>query len=255
MTVRHVAVWLDHKEAKVFHIEPDGFEVNKEKAPHHHLTRKAEEQGRHAGSDRFFHEVSLALKDAEEILVVGPSSGKLDFIRYLPQARPRDRAEGPRRRDARPPDRRAARRVRPTLLSRQGPNARARPLTHRISALFAASVFASMVPSTSNAESIAVAITVHADRPGARIDPDIYGQFAEHLGRGIYEGLWVGEGSPIPNTRGYRNDVLDALRALHVPVVRWPGGCFADGYHWRDGIGPRDRRPVTLNSTWGGVEE
>jgi alpha-N-arabinofuranosidase len=96
---------------------------------------------------------------------------------------------------------------------------------------------------------------VHAERPGARIDRHIYGQFAEHLGRGIYEGVWVGEDSPIPNVHGFRNDVVAALRDLHIPVVRWPGGCFADEYHWRDGIGPRGSRPVTLNTNWGGVPE
>lgn len=96
---------------------------------------------------------------------------------------------------------------------------------------------------------------IHVDAPGARIDRHIFGQFAEHLGRGIYGGIWVGEHSPIPNTRGFRNDVIDALRALHVPVVRWPGGCFADEYHWRNGIGPRSKRPVTLNTNWGGVPE
>src|SRR5665213_2197080 len=96
---------------------------------------------------------------------------------------------------------------------------------------------------------------IHADRPGATIDRHIYGQFAEHLGRGIYEGVWVGEHSPIANTRGFRNDVVAALRDLHVPVVRWPGGCFADEYHWRDGIGPRAKRRVTLNTNWGGVPE
>jgi alpha-L-arabinofuranosidase len=96
---------------------------------------------------------------------------------------------------------------------------------------------------------------IHADRPGATIDRHIYGQFAEHLGRGIYEGIWVGEHSPIPNTRGFRNDVVAALRDLHVPLVRWPGGCFADEYHWRDGIGPRAGRAVTLNTNWGGVPE
>lgn len=97
--------------------------------------------------------------------------------------------------------------------------------------------------------------TVRADQPGARIDRHIYGQFAEHLGRGIYEGVWVGEDSPIPNTHGFRSDVIAALRALHVPLVRWPGGCFADEYHWRDGIGPRASRPSTLNTNWGGVPE
>jgi len=94
----------------------------------------------------------------------------------------------------------------------------------------------------------AATAVIHADRPGPTIDPHIYGQFAEHLGRGIYEGVWVGETSAIPNVRGLRTDVVTALRELHVPVVRWPGGCFADEYHWRDGIGPRNKRPVTLNT-------
>ena len=80
-------------------------------------------------------------------------------------------------------------------------------------------------------------------RPGAKIDRNIFGQFAEHLGNGIYEGVWVGPDSPIPNTRGIRNDVVAALKALKVPNVRWPGGCFADEYHWRNGIGPPAQRP------------
>ena len=111
------------------------------------------------------------------------------------------------------------------------------------------------VASTAGAQSVSVTVTIRADRPGAKIDRNIYGQFAEHLGRGIYEGVWVGEDSAIPNTRGYRNDVVAALKKLHVPVVRWPGGCFADQYHWREGIGPRAQRPVKINTTWGGVEE
>lgn len=98
-------------------------------------------------------------------------------------------------------------------------------------------------------------VTIRADQPGPVINPNIYGQFAEHLGAGIYEGVWVGEKSSIPNTHGYRNDVVAALKALHVPVVRWPGGCFADEYHWRDGIGPREKRPVKVNTHWGGVPE
>jgi alpha-N-arabinofuranosidase len=102
---------------------------------------------------------------------------------------------------------------------------------------------------------LSVRMTVQADHPGPVIDRHVYGQFAEQLGHGIYGGVWVGEGSPIPNTHGYRNDVLAALRAIHVPVIRWPGGCFADGYDWRDGVGPRDRRPVRVNTNWGGVEE
>ncbi len=100
-----------------------------------------------------------------------------------------------------------------------------------------------------------VAVRVEADKPGAKIDRQIFGQFAEHLGRGIYEGVWVGPGSPIPNTRGIRNDVVAALRQLRIPNVRWPGGCFADEYHWRNGIGPRADRPATLNPNWGGVIE
>ena len=84
-----------------------------------------------------------------------------------------------------------------------------------------------------------------------RIQPEIYGHFAEHLGTCIYEGLWVGEDSAIPNTRGLRNDVVAALRRLAPPVIRWPGGCFADDYHWRDGIGPRESRPARVNLWWG----
>jgi alpha-N-arabinofuranosidase len=90
---------------------------------------------------------------------------------------------------------------------------------------------------------------------GSTIRPELYGQFAEHLGSGIDGGIWVGEGSSIPNIRGYRRDVVEALRQLKVPVVRWPGGCFADIYRWRDGIGPRAQRPVTLNKWWGNTEE
>ncbi|WP_370449677.1 alpha-N-arabinofuranosidase [Novosphingobium sp. LASN5T] len=98
-------------------------------------------------------------------------------------------------------------------------------------------------------------VTVQADRPGPVMNRQVFGQFAEHLGHGIYGGIWVGEGSPIPNDHGYRRDVLDALKAIKVPVVRWPGGCFADEYHWRDGIGPRAKRPVKINTNWGGVDE
>jgi alpha-L-arabinofuranosidase len=98
-------------------------------------------------------------------------------------------------------------------------------------------------------------LALHADQPGAVINPNIYGQFSEHLGRCIYEGLWVGEDSPIPNTRGIRNDVVAALKKLNLPVLRWPGGCFADEYHWKDGIGPRDKRPAMINTHWGGVTE
>src|SRR6201986_2575109 len=100
-----------------------------------------------------------------------------------------------------------------------------------------------------------VTLSVDLSRPGAVIDRHIYGQFAEHLGRGIYEGIWVGENSKIPNIDGYRKDVVEALRKIHVPVVRWPGGCFADLYNWRDGIGPCAKRPVRINVHWGGVTD
>ena len=98
-----------------------------------------------------------------------------------------------------------------------------------------------------------VHLSVDASKPGARINRNLFGQFAENLGHGLYEGIWVGADSPIPNTRGIRSDVVAALRALKVPNVRWPGGCFADQYHWRKGIGPAAQRPATLNSAWGGV--
>jgi alpha-N-arabinofuranosidase len=97
-------------------------------------------------------------------------------------------------------------------------------------------------------------LELRADLPGAMIDRNIYGSLAEHLGRGVYEGLWVGPESPIPNTRGLRNDVIGALRRLELSVLRWPGGCFADEYHWRDGIGPHSSRPRRANTSWGGVE-
>jgi alpha-L-arabinofuranosidase len=98
-------------------------------------------------------------------------------------------------------------------------------------------------------------LTVEVNQPGAVINRDIFGQFSEHLGQGIYGGIWVGKNSKIPNVRGIRSDVTAALRAIKVPVVRWPGGCFADKYHWRQGIGPVDKRAVTLNSIWGGALE
>ena len=98
-------------------------------------------------------------------------------------------------------------------------------------------------------------LTLRADQPGPIISREIYGHFTEHLGHCIYEGLWVGPDSSIPNTRGIRNDVVAALKNLNIPVLRWPGGCFADEYHWKDGIGPREKRPSMYNSHWGGVVE
>lgn len=98
-----------------------------------------------------------------------------------------------------------------------------------------------------------VELSVDVSKSGPKIDRNIFGQFAEHLGHGVYDGIWVGADSKIPNTSGIRNDVVAALRAIKVPNVRWPGGCFADEYHWRNGIGPQ--RAVTLNPNWGGVVE
>jgi alpha-L-arabinofuranosidase len=98
-----------------------------------------------------------------------------------------------------------------------------------------------------------VELTIDASKSGPKIDRNLFGQFAEHLGYGVYEGIWVGPDSKIPNTRGIRNDVVNALKAIKVPNVRYPGGCFADEYHWRKGIGAK--RAVTLNPNWGGVIE
>lgn len=98
-------------------------------------------------------------------------------------------------------------------------------------------------------------LDIYANAAEHRISKNIYGHFAEHLGRCIYDGIWVGRGSGIPNVNGYRKDVLEALQALEIPVLRWPGGCFADTYHWMDGIGPVEKRPKIKNVFWGGVIE
>ncbi|MDR1417298.1 MAG: alpha-N-arabinofuranosidase [Prevotellaceae bacterium] len=98
-------------------------------------------------------------------------------------------------------------------------------------------------------------LVVNADQGGETISRHIYGHFSEHLGHCIYGGYWVGEDSPIPNTRGIRNDVVQALKDIQIPNLRWPGGCFADEYHWMDGIGLRSQRPKMVNTHWGGVTE
>ena len=91
---------------------------------------------------------------------------------------------------------------------------------------------------------------------GPRIDRHVYGHFSEHLGRCIYNGgYWVGEDSPIPNVRGIRSDIVEAMKAIKVPNIRWPGGCFADDYHWMDGIGPKEERTPIVNVHWGGQLE
>ena len=89
----------------------------------------------------------------------------------------------------------------------------------------------------------------------AKINKDIYGHFSEHLGRCIYEGIYVGEDSKIPNVNGMRCDVVNALKEMGIPVLRWPGGCFADEYHWKDGIGEKSKRKKMINTHWGGLVE
>ena len=106
-----------------------------------------------------------------------------------------------------------------------------------------------------NATEPANRLVIHADQGTKRINRNIYGHFSEHLGHCIYGGYWVGESSSIPNTRGIRNDIVEALKKSKIPVLRWPGGCFADEYHWMDGIGPREKRPTMINTHWGGVTE
>lgn len=98
-------------------------------------------------------------------------------------------------------------------------------------------------------------LVIQSDQAGAVINRNIYGHFAEHLGRCIYDGFYVGENSKIPNKDGVRLDIIEALKKLKVPNLRWPGGCFADTYHWKDGIGPKDKRPSMVNVWWGGVTE
>ncbi len=96
---------------------------------------------------------------------------------------------------------------------------------------------------------------VNPKQQKGHINKEIQGHFSEHLGRCIYEGLYVGENSDIPNTNGMRNDVVSALKEMQIPVLRWPGGCFADEYHWKDGIGPKETRKKMINTHWGGVVE
>jgi alpha-N-arabinofuranosidase len=115
------------------------------------------------------------------------------------------------------------------------------------------SIFAAENPGLEG--SVVNKLVVHADKGKETISRNIYGHFSEHLGGCIYGGFWVGEDSTIPNTRGIRNDVVEELKKIKIPVLRWPGGCFADEYHWKDGIGPRDRRPPMINTHWGMVKE
>jgi alpha-N-arabinofuranosidase len=116
---------------------------------------------------------------------------------------------------------------------------------------FAILLAVASIPGVATAQPAPVTITLDTAVTGPVISRNLFGQFAEQLGEGIYGGVWVGRNSPIPNVRGIRSDVVAALRDLKVPDVRWPGGCFADSYHWRDGVGPAAKRPVTYNANWG----
>jgi len=98
-------------------------------------------------------------------------------------------------------------------------------------------------------------MVINAADKRSHINPEIYGHFSEHLGRCIYNGIYVGEDSPIPNTCGIRNDIIEAFKEIKMPVLRWPGGCFADEYHWMDGIGDKDSRKKMINTNWGAVSE
>lgn len=98
-------------------------------------------------------------------------------------------------------------------------------------------------------------LIINTHNKKSKISKEIYGHFSEHLGRCIYEGIYVGEDSKIPNVNGMRTDVVQALKEMKIPVLRWPGGCFADEYHWMDGIGPKENRKKMINTHWGGVVE
>jgi len=126
---------------------------------------------------------------------------------------------------------------------------------YRFISFFAAmSVFSSLSAQTGTGI-LKTRAVINADLGKYVISRHIYGHFSEHLGHCIYGGYWVGENSSIPNTRGIRNDVVEALKKIQIPNLRWPGGCFADEYHWMDGIGPREQRPKMINTHWGGVTE
>src|ERR1017187_29191 len=103
--------------------------------------------------------------------------------------------------------------------------------------------------------SASVKIAVYPEIGIGEIRPELHSHFAEHLGNCTYQGLWVGPDSPIPNISGYRAAAVEYLKALGIPVLRWPGGCFADDYHWRDGIGPAAKRPRSVNLHWGQYTE
>ena len=120
-----------------------------------------------------------------------------------------------------------------------------KPLSPLFFCLFYVSVFAQQIE-----------LTVNTDTSKAHlISRHIYGHFAEHLGRCIYDGFWVADTMKVPRKDRIRLDIVEALKKIQIPNLRWPGGCFADEYHWRDGIGPRNQRPKMVNTNWGGVTE
>jgi alpha-N-arabinofuranosidase len=126
-------------------------------------------------------------------------------------------------------------------------------MTNYLRLLAAIVLLVTLAISRSAAQPLEAKAVIDGGEDGGRISRHIYGHFAEHLGRCIYDGIWIGEDSSIPNVRGNRKDIIEALRNLDIPNLRWPGGCFADDYHWRDGIGPRDKRPHRVNMHWGQV--
>lgn len=125
----------------------------------------------------------------------------------------------------------------------------------RMTAAAVLALLAMAAPAQKGGEPAKANLIIETDLGTETISRHIYGHFSEHLGRCIYGGYWVGEESPIVNTRGIRNDVVEALKKTQIPNLRWPGGCFADEYHWMDGIGPREKRPKMINTHWGGVTE
>ncbi|MGD0582519.1 MAG: alpha-L-arabinofuranosidase C-terminal domain-containing protein [Bacteroidales bacterium] len=124
-----------------------------------------------------------------------------------------------------------------------------------ISFIITVNILTVLAASAQNEAPVVNQLIIIANNPGPVISKDIYGHFSEHLGACIYGGIWVGRDSKIPNTDGIRNDVIGALREMKIPTLRWPGGCFADTYHWKDGIGPQNKRASIVNTNWGGVTE
>ena len=131
-----------------------------------------------------------------------------------------------------------------------------RPTRRQFARTTAAASLAALLPQgVFSAPAASRKAVIHADQPVGTVRPEFHSNFAEHLGSCVYGGIWVGKNSPIPNINGYRKATVDYLKELGVPVLRWPGGCFADDYHWRDGIGPLAKRPRRVNIHWGEYTE